>query len=142
MSNDPDSEELSILEEKKAIFLTLCSNFLTNKLDELFIENSFSNTDLLLLLDDIMSTLYQMILNQLKQMNSDLSDLPRARSCLSMVISDLKFSWDKNLEKIANKIVRSQMNEKTIFLMFKQIDKVQKSEISTIFYKLSKCFEK
>ena len=142
MSNDPDIEELTILDDKKTILLTICSNFLTSKLNELFVENSFSNTDLLLLLDDIMSSLYQMILNQIKQMNADLSDFPRARSCLSMIISDLKFSWDKGLEKIANKIVRSQMNEKTIFQMFNQIDKFEKSEVNTIFYKLKKCIEK
>ena len=133
MSNDPDIEELTILDDKKTILLTICSNFLNSKLDELFVENSFS---------DIMSSLYQMILNQIKQMNADLSDFPRARSCLSMIISDLKFSWDKGLEKIANKIVRSQMNEKTIFQMFNQIDKFEKSEVNTIFYKLKKCIEK
>lgn len=83
-----------------------------------------------------------MILGQVKQLNGDLSDYPRARSCLSMVISDLKNAWDSGLERIANKIVRSQMNEKTIFQMFNQIEKFQKNELNSIFYKFKKCLEK
>ena len=142
MSIDNDVDEFSILDEKKTIIITLCSNFIQSKLDELFVENSFSNTELLLLLDDIMNSLYQMVLSQFKQLNGELTDFPRARSCLSMIISDLKFSWDRALELIANKIINSQMTEKTIFQTFNQMDKFQKNELNNLFYKLKKCMAK
>lgn len=142
MSTDPDVNEFTILDDKRAIILTLCSNFLANKLDELYVESSFTSTDLLLLLDDLMTELFQLILNQIKQLNSELGEYPRARSCISMVIANLKNSWDKGLERIANKIVRSQMNDKIILQTFNQIEKFQKNQVTTIFYSLKKCLEK
>ncbi len=141
MSNEPDIDNIAILEDKKGIILTLCSNFLENKLNELTVEKSFSNTDILLLLDDLMSSLYNMIVSQVKQLKDEVDSTPKDLHCLTSTIGNFKNKWDKELERIANKVVRSQTSEKTILQTFNQIDKSQKSLVSSLFFSLKKCLE-
>lgn len=141
MSNEPDIDNLAILENTKGMILTLCSNFLENTLNELTVEKSFSNTDILLLLDDLMASLYEMITNQIKQLKSEVDSTPKELHCVSSTIANFKNKWDKELERIANKVVRSQTSEKTIFQTFNQIDKSQKSLVTSLFYALKKCFD-
>lgn len=139
MSSEIDSQISTALDEKKNIILTLCSNYLTSKLDELYIEKAFSNTDLLLLLDDLMNSLYGLISNQIKQLPVEVEMTTNISYCVNHALKDLKNLWDRGLEKIANKIVRSQMNEKIIFQMFNQIEKTQKNIISNIFHDIKDC---
>ena len=139
MSSEIDSQISTTLDEKKNIILTLCSNYLTSKLDELYIEKTFSNTDLLLLLDDLMNSLYGLISNQIKQLPVEVEMTTNISYCVNRALKDLKNLWDRGLEKIANKIVRSQMNEKIIFQMFNQIEKTQKNILSNIFHDIKDC---
>lgn len=139
MSNNSEINNITFLDDKKNLILTICSNFLENKLQELRIENTFSNTDLLLLLDDIMTSLYGMISSQIKFIAKDLELSPKESYCVSKTIGEFKDSWERKLEKIANKVLRSQSSEKIIFQTFNQIDKSQKSLISSVFYSLKKC---
>lgn len=139
MSDNSEIDNVTFLENKKNLVLTICSNFLENKLHELSVENSFTNTDLLLLLDDIMTSLYGMISGQIKFISKDLDLAPKESYCVSQIIGEFKNSWERKLEKIANKVLRSQSSEKLIFQTFNQIDKEQKSLISSLFYSLKKC---
>ena len=139
MSDIPEIDNITILDDKKNVILTICSNFLENKLNELAVENNFSNTDVLLLLDDIMSSLYGMITNQVKSIKGEIELAPRESNCISRTIGEFKDLWDKRLEKKANKIVRSQTSEKTLFQTFNMIDKEEKSLITTLFYSIKKC---
>ena len=141
MSYNEETDNDALIEDKREIIVTICSNFLNNTLDELSVEKSFSNTDLLLLLDDIMTSLYGMITSQIKQLKSDLEISHREFNCVSKSLVNFKDSWDKDLEKIANKIVRSQATEKTIFQMINQVDKSQKAIVNSLFYSITKCIE-
>lgn len=141
MSNNEEIDNLSLLEEKKTIILSICSNFLQNKLDELYVEKAFSNTDILLLLDDIMTSLYDMIQAQIRQIKDEVEVSQKEIYCIQQNVGDFKNKWDKELEKIANKVVRSQATEKTIFQTFNQVDKSLKSIITSLFYKFKNCIE-
>ncbi len=139
MSDNSEIDNMAFLDDKKNLILTLCSNFLENKLQELSVENSFSSTDLLILLDDVMTSLYGMISSQLKFISKDMELSPKESYCVSKTIGEFKDSWERRLEKIANKVLRSQSSEKIIFQTFNQIDKEQKSLLSSVFYSLKKC---
>ena len=141
MSKNEEVDNLGLLEEKKSIILSICSNFLQNKLDELYVEKAFSNTDILLLLDDLMTSLYEMIYAQIRQIKDEVDIIPKESYCLNHSISSFKDDWDKELEKIANKVVRSQATERVIFQTFNQIDKSQKSLVTSLFYSFKKCLE-
>ena len=141
VSNEPDIDNLAILENTKGMILTLCSNFLENTLNELSVEKSFSNTDILLLLDDLMASLYGMIINQIKQLRNEVDSPPKELHCLSSTIENFKNKWDRELERIANKVVRSQTSEKMIFQTFNQIDKSEKSLVNSLFFALKKCLD-
>ena len=141
MSNNEEIDNLSLLEEKKTIILSICSNFLQNKLDELYVEKAFSNTDILLLLDDLMTSLYDMIQAQIRQIKDEVEVSQKEIYCIQQNVGDFKNKWDKELEKIANKVVRSQATEKTIFQTFNQVDKSLKSIITSLFYKFKNCIE-
>lgn len=144
MSFEPDTDIdiNAVLEDRKNIILSICSNFLENKLNELSVEESFSNTDILFLLDDLMTSLYGLIVNQAKQIKGEISASPKASSCISATVGDFKNKWDRELEKQANKIVRSQTNEKTLLQMFSQIEKSQKSLVSSLFFSIKRCLER
>lgn len=133
MSFETDSEDDTILEEQKNIIFTICSNFLENRLEELYVKGSFNNTDLLLLVDEIMDSLLSLILNQVKRLP------PIKGNCFGLAIENFTDSWERSLEKIANKITRTQIAEKTIFQTFNQIDKTQKSLVNGLFFSFKKC---
>ena len=141
MSKNSETDNIALIEDKREIIITICSNYLNNKLDELSVEKPISNTDLLLLLDDVMESLYGMITSQIKQLKNDLEIPHREFNCVSKLLVDFKDSWDKDLEKIANKIVHSQATEKTIFQLFNMVDKSSKALASSLFYSITKCIE-
>ena len=107
----------------------------------MYVETAFSNTDILLLLDDIMTSLYDMIQAQIRQIKDEVEVSQKEIYCIQQNVGDFKNKWDKELEKIANKVVRSQATEKTIFQTFNQVDKSLKSIITSLFYKFKNCIE-
>lgn len=141
MTTDYNQDISNIFNEKKSIIFTICSNFLSNTINELTVENKFSNIDLLLLLDDLMRSLYDLISLQLKQLPGEIENIPNIKYCINRVLGGFKDLWDKNLERIASKIVKSQMTEKAIFQMFNQIEKTLKNTVTAQFHIIMKCME-
>lgn len=139
---DPALAEL--VDEKKKIIFTLISSFINSKLNEISINGSFSNADLLLLLDDVIENLKAIIILQIKQYPGEFSELNiNVNPCVRISLEQFEESIDIKKEKIAFKITKkSFLNNNSVFQSLTQLEKDLKSVTSKIMYRFAQCIEK
>ena len=130
-------EDFSLLDERKNIIITLCKNYFDTKLREISVQGTFTNANLLMLLDNILEEIKQIITIQINQLRGEMKE---SYYCLNRLIDNFEDRYSKNIEIIVGKILkRSFMNEKIVSQAFNNVDKATISLISTLFHELKKC---
>lgn len=136
------TEDISnIIDEKKKIIYTLISNSITNFLNEVSIKGTFSNADLLLMIDDIYDNLKSIIASQISQISFEGEESKRNLiNCKKEILLKLDEMLDLKKEKNALKITKqSFLTENSVYKSITTLEKDAKSVSSKIMFQLSQC---
>lgn len=127
------------LVEKKKIIYTLINITVKNLLNEMHFEGSFSNADVLLLLDDLTQNLASIISYQLTQLEESVKNL---KNCKLEVLLELEDQIDRKKEKMALKITKkSFLSERSVLKLIAQLEKEMKAMVNTLLFNYRKCIE-